>query len=132
MAAPSLTDYAHHHMDECCLSFSIRGRYTHVDYELQQAARKKEVKNKYLSRHDLDAEPETKERVLQNSRFAEDAEIWMWIKRNLPEDFKDAVQYIIDQKGISQNELAMRMGASYQKIETLNAGTIINAIERVR
>jgi magnesium chelatase subunit D len=29
-------------------------------------------------------------------------------------------------------EMAMRMGASYQKIETLNAGTIINAIERVR
>ena len=118
MTAPSLTDYARHHMDECCLSFSIRGRYTHVDYELQQAARKKEFKNKYLSRHDLDAEPETKERVLQNSRFAEDAEIWMRIKRNLPEDFKDAVQYIIDQKGISQNELAMRMGvsrASFQK-----------------
>ena len=29
-------------------------------------------------------------------------------------------------------EMAMRMGASYQKIETLTAGTIINAIERVR
>ena len=117
-SAVFLTDYARHHMDECCLSFSIRGRYTHVDYELQQAARKKEVKNKYLSRHDLDAEPETKERVLQNSWFAEDAEIRMRIKRNLPEDFKDAVQYIIDQKGISQNELEMRMGvsrASFQK-----------------
>jgi magnesium chelatase subunit D len=29
-------------------------------------------------------------------------------------------------------EMALRMGASYQKIETLNAGTIIRAIERVR
>ena len=29
-------------------------------------------------------------------------------------------------------EMAQRMGASYQKIETLNAGTIISAIERVR
>ena len=29
-------------------------------------------------------------------------------------------------------EMALRMGASYQKIETLNAGTIISAIERVR
>ena len=29
-------------------------------------------------------------------------------------------------------EMALRMGATYQKIETLNAGTIIQAIERVR
>ena len=29
-------------------------------------------------------------------------------------------------------EMAMRMGASYQKIETLKSETIISAIERVR
>ena len=29
-------------------------------------------------------------------------------------------------------EMALRMGASYQKIETLNADVIISAIERVR
>ena len=110
--ARRLTEYARRHIEECCISFSVRGRYADTEYEDAQAARKKEVKNKYQSRHDLDAEPETKERVLQNTRFTDDAVIWTKVKREMPDNFGKAIQYIIDLKGITQNELAMRMGVS--------------------
>ena len=107
-----LTAYARHHIDECCLSFSVAGRFANTEYEDGQAARKKEVKNKYQSRHELDAEPESKERVLQNKRFTDDSVLWTKVKQDMPDTFKDAIQTIIDLKGISQNELAMRMGVS--------------------
>ena len=107
-----LTAYARHHIDECCLSFSVRGRYANAEYEDGQAARKKEVKTRYQSRHDLDAEPETKERVLQNKRFADDSVLWTKVKLDMPDSFKDAIQMIINLKGITQNDLAMRMGVS--------------------
>ncbi len=107
-----LTVYARHHIEECCLSFSVRGRYANTEYEDGQAARKKEVKNMYQSRHELDAEPETKERVLQNKRFAEDSMLWTKVKQDMPDTFIDAIRMIIDLKGITQNELAMRMGVS--------------------
>ena len=107
-----LTAYARHHIEECCLSFSVRGRYASTEYEDGQAARKKEVKNKYQSRHELDAEPESKERLLQNKRFADDSVLWTKVKQDMPDTFKDAIQMIIDLKGITQNELAMRMGVS--------------------
>ena len=107
-----LSAYARHHIEECCISFSVRGRYASAEYEDAQAARKKEVKDKYQSRHDLDAEPESKERVLQNKRFTDDAVIWTQLKANMPDSFRQAIQDIIDLKGISQNELAMRMGVS--------------------
>lgn len=107
-----LTAYARHHIEECCLSFSVRGRYANTEYEDGQAARKKEVKNKYQSRHELDAEPESKERVLQNKRFTDDSVLWTKVKQDMPDTFKDAIQMIIDMKGITQNELAMRMGVS--------------------
>lgn len=107
-----LTAYARHHIDECCLSFSVAGRFANTEYEDGQAARKKEVKNKYQSRHELDPEPESKERVLQNKRFTDDSVLWTKVKQDMPDTFKDAIQTIIDLKGISQNELAMRMGVS--------------------
>ena len=107
-----LTAYARHHIEECCLSFSVRGRYANAEYEDGQAARKKEDKTKYQTRHDLDAEPSSKERVLQNKRFSDDAVLWAKVKRSMTDSFKDTIQDIIDLKGISQNELAMRMGVS--------------------
>ena len=107
-----LTVYARHHIEECCISFSVRGRYASTEYEDAQAARKKEVKDKYQSRHAFDAEAQSQERVLQNTRFANDAVIWMKLKRNMPDSFREAVKDIIDLKGISQNELSMRMGVS--------------------
>lgn len=41
-----LTAYARHHIEECCISFTVQGRYANTVYEDAQAARKKEVKDK--------------------------------------------------------------------------------------
>ena len=65
-----LTAYARHHIEECCIAFAVNGRYANTSYEDAQAARKKEVKDKYQSRHSLDAEPDSKGRALQNSQLS--------------------------------------------------------------
>lgn len=107
-----LTAYARHHIDECCIAFSVEGRYANTTYEDARAARKTEVKNKYQSRHMMDAEPESKERVLQNKMFAEDARLWMKMRMDMPDTIGQAIQAILDAKGITQQELAMRIGVS--------------------
>ena len=107
-----LTEYARIHIDECCISFSASGRYAKAEYSGGYAARKTEVTDKYQSRHSFDAEPESKERALQNDRFKTDAAIWEKLRRDLPQNFGNAIQLILDEKGISQNELALRLGVS--------------------
>lgn len=107
-----LTEYARSHIDECCISFSASGRYAKAEYSGGYAARKTEVTDKYQNRHSFDAEPESKERTLQNDRFKTDAAIWEKLRRDLPQNFGNAIQLILDEKGISQNELALRLGVS--------------------
>lgn len=107
-----LTAYARHHIEECCISFTVQGRYANTAYEDAQAARKTPVKDKYQSRHGLGAEPETIERIKENTLFAQDSRVWMKLKMMMPDNIADAVQFILDEKGISQQELSMRMGVS--------------------
>lgn len=107
-----LTEYARKHIDECCIAFRVAGRYSRADYSGKYAARKTEVKDKYQSRHAFDSEPKSKERVMQNKRFSADAKLWNTLKRELPDNLWDAVVMIIDAKGISQNEAALRAGVS--------------------
>ena len=107
-----LTAYARHHIEECCISFTVQGRYANTVYEDAQAARKKEVKDKYQSRHGLGAEPGTKARIKENELFAQDSRIWARLKMRMPEGIGEAVQLILDEKGITQMELAMRLGVS--------------------
>ena len=107
-----LTEYARKHIDECCIAFRVAGRYSRAAYSGKFAARKTEVKDKYQSRHAFDSEPKSKDRVMQNDRFSCDAEIWSKLKKDLPDDFGEAVQFILDAKGITQSELAMRIGVS--------------------
>ena len=107
-----LTAYARHHIEECCISFTVQGRYANTAYEDAKAARKTEVKDKYQSRHGLGAEPETKERVKENTLFAQDSRVWMKLRMMMPDNIADAVQLILDEKGISQQELSMRLGVS--------------------
>ena len=107
-----LTAYARHHIEECCISFTVAGRYANTAYEDGQAARKTPVKDKYQSRHGLGAEPETKERIRENTLFAQDSRVWMKMRMTMPDNIADAVQMILDEKGITQQELAMRMGVS--------------------
>lgn len=107
-----LTAYARHHIEECCISFTVQGRYANAAYEDGQAARKTPVKDKYQSRHGFGAEPGTREREKENESFARDAQIWMKMKTNMYSSIGEAVQFILDEKGISQMELAMRLGVS--------------------
>ena len=107
-----LSSYARHHIEECCISFTVQGRYANTAYEDAQAARKTEVKDKYQSRHGFGAEPETKERVKENILFAQDSRVWMKLRMMMPDNIAEAVQMILDEKGITQQELSMRMGVS--------------------
>lgn len=107
-----LTAYARRHIEECCISFTVQGRYANAAYEDAQAARKKEVKDKYQSRHGLGSEPETKERMKENALFAQDSQVWTKLRMRMPNGIGDAIQLILDEKGITQMELAMRMGVS--------------------
>jgi len=107
-----LTAYARHHIEECCIAFTVQGRYANTAYEDAQAARKKEVKDKYQSRHGFGAEPGSKERLKENKTFTEDSQIWMKLKMRMPDGIGSAIQLILDEKGITQMELAMRMGVS--------------------
>ena len=93
-------------------AFTVQGRYANTAYEDAQAARKKEVKDKYQSRHGFGAEPESKERLKENKTFAEDSQIWMKLRMRMPDGIGSAIQLILDEKGITQMELAMRMGVS--------------------
>ena len=112
--AKRLSAYARHHIEECCISFTVQqGRYANTAYEDAQAARKTEVKDRYQSRHGFGAEPETKARVKENSLFAQDSQVWMKLKIAMPDSIGKAVQLILDEKGISQMELAMRLGVSW-------------------
>lgn len=110
--AKRLSAYARHHIEECCISFTVQGRYANTAYEDAQAARKTEVKDRYQSRHGFGAEPETKARLKENSLFAQDSQVWMKLKIAMPDSIGKAVQLILDEKGISQMELAMRLGVS--------------------
>lgn len=47
---------------------------------------------------------------MQNALFYEDARIWKELFNSRPSTFGEAVQLIIDMKGISQEELASRAG----------------------
>ncbi|MBQ4448497.1 MAG: helix-turn-helix domain-containing protein [Clostridia bacterium] len=119
-----LTEYARTHIDECCISFSAYGRYAKADYSKGIAARKTEVKDKYQTRHNFNSEPDTKERMLQNKQFQEDAMLWDRLKKELPNTFYKAVQFILDAKGISQDELAWRIGISRSAMQKWCKGKV--------
>ena len=119
-----LTPYARTHIDECCIAFSASGRYAKIDYSAGIAARKTEIKDKYQTRHHFNSEPDSKERMLQNKLFQEDAMLWDKLKRELPDTFYKAIQFILDAKGISQDELAWRIGISRSAMQKWCKGKV--------
>lgn len=108
----SLTAYARHHMEECCIAFEVGGYPTGTAGEAAWAARKRPVKDQYQTRYSFAAEPETKAGRKENELFAADARMWAALEAELPDDIAGAVQVILDRKGLSQEELAMRLGVS--------------------
>ena len=107
-----LTEYARHHIERCCIAFSVGGRYSDTHFEEGQAARKTEVTDKYLLRHEFAAAPGSKDREKENTDFMKDAQLWMQLKAEMPDSTREAVQKIIDLKGVTQELLAARLGVS--------------------
>lgn len=116
--AKRLTAYARHNIEECCIAFTVRGRYTNAKYEDAQAAKMTPVTDKYFSTHEFAGEPETKQRQKENETFSGDAVFWREILLSMPGSLTEAIKKIRIAKGVKQEELAMRLGvtrASYNK-----------------
>ena len=107
-----LSVYARWHIDECCMSFYTTGRSTKAVYKIGQAAKHTPVKNSLQTRHGLNAEPESKERIAENKQYGSDAKLWAEIKRTLPDDVKKAIFFVMKKKGLSQEEMGMRLGVT--------------------
>ena len=108
----SLTPYARHHMEECCIAFKVGGYPVGTAGEEAWAARKRPAKGQYQTRYSFAAEPETKAGRKENELFTADARLWAALEAELPDDIAGAVQVILDRKGLPQEELAMRLGVS--------------------
>ena len=61
---------------------------------------------------------------MQNTLFFEDAKTWKALLDRCPKNFGEAVQTIIDMKGISQEELAARAGISRSTLRKWCSGRI--------
>lgn len=123
-ALPKLTAYALRHVDECCLSFTARGRGAHTTYARGHAARKKTipVTDCYHSRYDFDAEPDTEAFTRQIDAFARDAELWGKIEENFPGTFPEGLRMVMEAKKITQSELALRLGVDRKIVSRMLNG----------
>lgn len=107
-----LTDYARSHIDECCIAFTVSGRYADVEYIEGCAARKTPAADRYTLRHDMSAEPGSEEFDRQCEAFIADARRWDDLMRNLSDDFAEAVVQVVRAKDMSMDDLADEIGVS--------------------
>jgi transcriptional regulator with XRE-family HTH domain len=107
-----LSAYALRHMDECCLTFRKPGQSMKVTYLKGQAEKHTPAAGTLQTRHALESEPDSKERIRQNRQFCNDAMLWAEVKRTLPDGIKEAVFALMRRKRISQEEIGMRLGVS--------------------
>lgn len=111
---PALTDYARRHMDECCVAFRNTGfRVIRADYEPDRAARKRQVAA-YERMPVLAAAPDTRERQRENAEFVAQARLWADLLEVIrgAEEFRTALQEILDRMGLTWEELSFRVGVN--------------------
>lgn len=123
----SLTEYARNHIDECCLGFSAEGHFREYESLDSLAARNERESKDYLYplSYRITAKPGTEEFVAQVKKFKEYAYNWAMLEQGLPEDFGDAVNYLIDHKGTTQLKIALEMGMNQSDISKMgNAARI--------
>jgi len=111
-ARPRLTSLARRNIEKCCIAFSVSGRAADITYTDGQAARKKPVTDSLLREHIFEAEPQSAERTRELDRYSRDALLWTSMLRDMPDSFREAVKKILEAKGISQENLAVRMGVT--------------------
>lgn len=70
---PHLTVYARCHMEECCLGFTVGGRYRRTEYAVSKVARNKTepVTDKYRAAYRLVAEPGSSEYEKENQAMVD-------------------------------------------------------------
>lgn len=116
-----LTAYARNHIDECCIAFSTRGRYSGAEYDARMAVRGKMVRptDKYLCHYQIDAEPGTTEYEEQIEFYLDDQERWNNLIDNLPHDFTLAFTKVRKELQTSEETLGFRIGRSQKKVSKI-------------
>lgn len=109
---PHLTIYARCHMEECCLGFTVEGRYRKAGYNVSKVARNKTtpVTDKYRAAYRLVAEPGSSEYEKENQALLDDGLLWMEFYKNIPDDFAEIIKAIMKRKGITQENLSFELG----------------------
>ena len=109
---PHLTVYARCHMEECCLGFTVGGRYRRTEYAVSKVARNKTepVTDKYRAAYRLVAEPGSSEYEKENQAMVDDGLLWLEFYKNIPDDFAEMIKAIMKRKGITQENLSLELG----------------------
>jgi len=109
---PHLTIYTRCHMEECCLSFTVEGRYRKAGYGAGKVARNKTtpVTDKYRAAYRLVAEPGSSEYEKENQALLDDGLLWMEFYKNIPDVFAEMIKEIMKRKGITQENLSFELG----------------------
>lgn len=109
---PHLTVYARCHMEECCLGFTVGGRYRRTEYAVSKVARNKiePVTDKYRAAYRLVAEPGSSEYEKENKAMVDDGLLWLEFYKNIPDDFAEMIKEIMKRKGITQENLSFELG----------------------
>lgn len=100
---PHLTVYTRCHMEECCLGFTVGGRYRRTEYAVSKVARNKTepVTDKYRAAYRLVAEPGSSEYEKENQAMVDDGLLWLEFYKNIPDDFAEMIKAIMKRKGIT-------------------------------
>lgn len=109
---PHLTVYARCHMEECCLGFTVGGRYRRTEYAVSKVARNKTepVTDKYRAAYRLVAEPGSSEYEKENQAMVDDGLLWLEFYKNILDDFAEMIKAIMKRKGITQENLSFELG----------------------
>lgn len=109
---PHLTVYTRCHMEECCLGFTVGGRYRRTEYAVSKVARNKTepVTDKYRAAYRLVAEPGSSEYEKENQAMVDDGLLWLEFYKNIPDDFAEMIKAIMKRKGITQENLSFELG----------------------
>lgn len=107
-----LTFYARMHIDECCLGFTVNGRFCDVDYIPGTAARTKNepVKDRYLGKYNLSSNPEETGTEEENRKYSEDFRRWAELAKRLPPEYTKAVREVMKAKNVTQENLIEWLG----------------------
>ena len=113
-----LTDYAREHINECCVAFSLSGNSSNGAFNKSHASKEKKEseKKEYKTEYSMKAEPGDANYVRENIALYQSTREWAQMAREMPNDFKEAVKYVMKEKRITQENLAYDCGVDRKVI----------------